>query len=189
MKKLAYVRVSSIDQNPARQKKSISEATEIDKWYIEKISGKTRNRPELNKLLDYVREGDTIYIHSLDRLARNTNDLLNIVEDLNSKGVNLHSLKDSFVFDNSPTGKLMLTVLSAVAEFETNILDERRKEGIAIAKKNGVYKGRKKIKVNQNQLAELLSDWKKGYITKDQIAERLNISRTTLYRRIKDLNL
>lgn len=189
MKKLAYVRVSSIEQNVDRQKIAINKVVDIDKWFIEKVSGKDRNRPELNKLLDYVREGDTVYIHSLDRLGRNTSDLLNIVEDLSEQGVILRSLKDDFVFDNSSSGKLILTIFSAVAEFERNINKERQLEGIEVAKEKGLYKGRKPIKVNNTQIIELHSDWKKGYITKDEMARRLNISISTLYRRLNELDL
>lgn len=189
MKNLAYVRVSTLEQNIDRQKIAINKIANIDKWFIEKVSGKNRDRPELNKLLDYVREGDTVYIHSLDRLGRNTKDLLNIVEDLSEQGVVLRSLKDNFVFDNSSSGKLILTIFSAIAEFERNINKERQLEGIEIAKKKGKYKGRKKNKVNNKQLAELYSDWEKGYITKDEMARRLNISKSTLYRRLKELEL
>lgn len=185
MKNIAYVRVSSIDQNIARQQEAIEEHIKIDKWFIDKTSGKDKNRPKLNQMLEYVREDDTIYIHSLDRLARNTMDLLNIAKDLTEQGIKLHSLKDSFVFDNTPTGKLLLTVLGAVAEFERAIAKERQLEGIAIAKKNNVYKGRKKIKINKKLFEELYSDYKKGYITQVEFARRLNISRSTLYRRIK----
>lgn len=186
MKKIAYIRVSSIDQNTARQKEAIEKYTKIDKWYIEKISGKDRNRPMLNQMLDFVREDDIIYIHSFDRLARNTIDLLSIVEELRDQGVQLYSIKENFIFDNSPSGKLMLTLLAAIAEFERSISRERQKEGIAIAKKNDVYKGRKPIKINHNQFKELYIDWKKGYITQEDMYKRLNISRSTLYRRIKD---
>lgn len=185
MKNIAYVRVSSIDQNIARQQEAIEEHIKIDKWFIDKTSGKDKNRPKLNQMLEYVREDDTIYIHSLDRLARNTMDLLNIAKDLTEQGIKLHSLKDSFVFDNTPTGKLLLTVLGAVAEFERAIAKERQLEGIAIAKKNNVYKGRKKIKINKKLFEELYLDYKKGYITQVEFARRLNISRSTLYRRIK----
>lgn len=185
MKNIAYVRVSSIDQNIARQQEAIEEHIKIDKWFIDKNSGKDKNRPKLNQMLEYVREDDTIYIHSLDRLARNTMDLLNIAKDLTEQGIKLHSLKDSFVFDNTPTGKLLLTVLGAVAEFERAIAKERQLEGIAIAKKNNVYKGRKQIKLNKDHFKELYSDYKKGFITQDVFARRLNISRSTLYRRIK----
>ena len=185
MKKIAYVRVSSIDQNIARQKEAIEEYVKIDKWFIDKTSGKDKNRPKLNQMLEYVRKNDTVYIHSIDRLARNTMDLLNIAKDLTEQGIKLHSLKDSFVFDNTPTGKLLLTVLGAVAEFERAIAKERQLEGIAIAKKNNVYKGRKKIKINKKLFEELYSDYKKGYITQVEFARRLNVSRSTLYRRIK----
>lgn len=185
MKNIAYVRVSSIDQNIARQQEAIEEHIKIDKWFIDKTSGKDKNRPKLNQMLEYVREDDTIYIHSLDRLARNTMDLLNIAKDLTEQGIKLHSLKDSFVFDNTPTGKLLLTVLGAVAEFERAIAKERQLEGIAIAKKNNIYKGRKKIKINKKLFEELYSDYKKGYITQVEFARRLNVSRSTLYRRIK----
>ena len=186
MKKIAYVRVSSIDQNIARQKEAIENHVEIDKWYIEKTSGKDRNRPKLNQMLDYVREDDIIYIHSLDRLARNTKDLLNIVEQLSEEKVHLHSLKDNFVFDDTPTGKFILTILAGFAEFERAMAKERQLEGIAIAKENNVYKGREPIKINKKQFEELYIDYKKGYITQEEITRRLNISRTTLYRRIKE---
>ena len=185
MKNIAYVRVSSIDQNIARQQEAIEEHIKIDKWFIDKTSGKDKNRPKLNQMLEYVRKNDTVYIHSIDRLARNTMDLLNIAKDLTEQGIKLHSLKDSFVFDNTPTGKLLLTVLGAVAEFERAIAKERQLEGIAIAKKNNVYKGRKKIKINKKLFEELYSDYKKGYITQVEFARRLNVSRSTLYRRIK----
>ena len=185
MKKIAYVRVSSIDQNIARQKEAIEEYVKIDKWFIDKTSGKDKNRPKLNQMLEYVRKNDTVYIHSIDRLARNTMDLLNIAKDLTEQGIKLHSLKDSFVFDNTPSGNLLLTILGGVAEFERAIAKERQLEGIAIAKKNNVYKGRKKIKINKKLFEELYSDYKKGYITQVEFARRLNISRSTLYRRIK----
>ena len=185
MKKIAYVRVSSIDQNIARQKEAIEEYVKIDKWFIDKTSGKDKNRPKLNQMLEYVRKNDTVYIHSIDRLARNTMDLLNIAKDLTEQGIKLHSLKDSFVFDNTPSGNLLLTILGGVAEFERAIAKERQLEGIAIAKKNNVYKGRKKIKINKKLFEELYSDYKKGYITQVEFARRLNVSRSTLYRRIK----
>lgn len=184
MKKIAYVRVSSIDQNIDRQTKAISDFVEIDKWYIEKQSAKDRKRPKLNEMLNYVREGDIIYIHSLDRLARNTLDLLNIVEELDAQEVKLHSLNDNFALDSSQ-GKFMLTIIGAVAELERALAEERRNEGIAIAKVNNVYKGRKPIKINIDHFNELYYDWKKGYITQMDICKKLNISRSTLHRRIK----
>lgn len=187
MSNLAYIRVSTVEQNLLRQEVAIKENIKIDKWFLEKASAKNRERPELNGLLDYIREGDSIYIHSLDRLARNTKDLLNIVETLDQKKVKLYSIKDNFDF-NSSTGKFMMTILGAVAELEYNITKERRNEGIALAKKKGIYKGRKPVELNKQQFKELYLDWEKGYITKKEMAKRLNISRSTLYRRIKKYN-
>lgn|SRR5699024_6180966 len=184
MSNLAYIRVSTIEQNTERQIKAIKEHVKIDKWFIDKASAKDKNRKELNQLLNYIRENDTIYIHSLDRLARNTKDLLEIIETLNKQNVELYSIKENFDF-NSTSGKFMVTILGAVAEFERNILKERQAEGIAIAKQKGKFKGSKPIKLNEKQFEELYFDWKRGYITQKDICERLNISRTTLYRRIK----
>lgn len=139
--KIAYVRVSSIDQNEARQVEAL-EKYGIERWYTEKISGKDANRPKLLEMLEYVREGDTIHIHDLSRLARSTADLLVIVDLLTKKGVHLVSNKEN-IDSSTPTGKLMLTMIGAINEFErTNIL-ERTREGIAIAKRKGVYKGPK----------------------------------------------
>jgi DNA invertase Pin-like site-specific DNA recombinase len=142
---IAYVRVSSIDQNEARQIESL-EKYGIERWYTEKISGKDANRPKLQEMLEYVRDGDTIHIHDLSRLARSTADLLVIVDLLAKKGVHLVSNKEN-IDSSTPTGKLMLTMIGAINEFErTNIL-ERTREGIAIAKREGVYKGRKPIEI------------------------------------------
>lgn len=185
MSNLAYVRVSTIEQNPTRQKRIIKETAVIDKWFIEKISGGSRDRPELIRLLDYVRKDDTIYVESLDRFARNTKDLLDMAEYLIEKNVNLYFIKDNLKLDNSPNGKLMITILSAIAEFDRNISKRRQAEGIAIAKEKGLYKGRKPIPINKKQFEELYDDWKNEYITQKQFYKRLNISRTTLYRRIK----
>lgn len=181
---IAYVRVSTIQQNEERQIKSL-EKHNINKWFTEKVSAKDTDRKELQVMLDFVREGDKIYIHSLDRLARNTLDLLQIVEQLNAKGVELISLTDNIDF-NSSTGKFMMTILGAVAELERNILKERQLEGIEIAKQKGLYKGRKPMYINADKFKQLYDDWKKGLITQKDMTEELNISRTTLYRRIKE---
>ena len=135
---IAYVRVSSLDQNEQRQNEALQKHN-IDKWFTEKISGKNTNRPELQAMLEFVREGDTIYIHDFSRLARSTKDLLDIVEYLNTKKVHLVSNKES-IDTSTPQGKLMLTMIGAIYEFERTNLLERQKEGIAIAKRNGVYK-------------------------------------------------
>ena len=140
---VAYVRVSTIEQNEERQIEALK-THNIDKWFIEKISGKNTNRPELKSMIEFVREGDIIYIHSLDRLARSTKDLLDIVEKLQSKKVHLVSNKEN-IDTTTATGKLMLTMIAAIAEFERANMLERQREGIAIAKAEGKYKGRKSI--------------------------------------------
>lgn len=182
---IGYVRVSTIEQNEERQIRAIEDKANIDKWYIEKVSAKDINRPELTEMIDYVREGDTIYIKDFSRLARSTKDLLDIIELLEDKKVNLVSLNED-LDTSTATGKLLITMIAAINEFERNNLLERQKEGIAIAKEKGVYQGRQPIKLNKDQFIELYEDWKKGYITQSDMMNKLNISRSTLYRRIKE---
>ena len=126
--KVAYVRVSAVEQNEARQIEAL-EKHNIGKWYIEKVSGKDTNRPKLQELLDFVREGDSVHIHDFSRLARSTKDLLDIVEVLNAKKVSLVSNKEK-LDTGTPTGKLMLTMIAAINEFERQNLLERQREGI-----------------------------------------------------------
>lgn len=180
---IGYVRVSTVEQNEARQVEALKQY-DIERWYKEKVSAKDTNRPKLQEMLSFVREGDTIYIHSFDRLARNTIDLLTIIEELKEKNVKLVSIKDNIDF-NSNTGKFMLTILGAVAELERSILKERQREGIEIAKKQGKFKGRQPIKLNKDKWEALYSDMTKGYITKQEMADKLDISVPTLYRRLK----
>lgn len=186
-KKVAYVRVSTEEQNEARQIEAL-EKYGIDTWYTEKISGKNANRPELQKMLDYVREGDTVYIHDFSRLARSTKDLLAIVEQLNSKGVSLVSNKEQ-LDTSTPQGKLMLTMLAAIYEFERENMLERQREGIEIAHREGKYTGgRKPIEVTD-------AIWKRNYdkymrreINKVQFAKNLNVSRPTLDKLLKKVS-
>lgn len=140
---VAYVRVSTVEQNEERQIESLNKYG-IERWYTEKVSGKDTNRPKLLEMLEYVREEDTIYIHDFSRLARSTKDLLNIIERLQRKKVALFSVKES-LDTSTPTGKLMITVIAAINEFERANLLERQREGINIAKSKGVYKGRKPV--------------------------------------------
>ena len=176
---IAYVRVSSIDQNEARQIESL-EKYGIERWYTEKISGKDANRPKLQEMLEYVRDGDTIHIHDLSRLARSTADLLVIVDLLTKKGVHLVSNKEN-IDSSTPTGKLMLTMIGAINEFErTNIL-ERTWEGIAIAKREGVYKGRKPIEIPDGW-DDAIKSWQSGKITAREAMDRLGLKPNTFYR-------
>lgn len=179
---IAYVRVSTLDQNEQRQIEAL-EKYNVEKWFTEKVSGKNTNRPKLKEMLDYVREGDTIYIHDFSRLARSTKDLLEIVDLLNQKNVKLVSNKES-IDSSTPQGKLMLTMIGAIAEFERTNLLERQREGIEIAKRSGVYAGRKQ-KVIPN-FKEQYERYLNRQITKAKLAEELNISRPTLDKLIKD---
>lgn len=177
--KIAYVRVSSIDQNEARQVEAL-EKYGIERWYTEKISGKDANRPKLLEMLEYVREGDTIHFHDLSTLARSTADLLVIVDLLTKKGVHLVSNKEN-IDSSTPTGKLMLTMIGAINEFDrTNIL-ERTRKGIAIAKRKGVYKGRKPIDLPENWDA-VTKNWSSGRITAREAMQQLNLKPNTFYR-------
>ncbi len=182
--KIAYVRVSTVEQNEARQIEAL-EKYMIDKWYVEKISAKDTNRPQLQQMLEFAREGDTIYVHDFTRLARSTKDLLDIVEHLKSKGIHLVSNKES-IDTSTPTGKLMLTFLAGIAEFERENLLERQREGIAIAKRNGKYKGRKPFKSDMFEL--LYQEYLSRKITKVELASKLGVSRPTLDKIIKNNN-
>ena len=175
--RIGYIRVSSVDQNEARQLDGI----EVDRTFTDKCSGKDTNRPALQEALKYVREGDTLLVHSLDRLARNVDDLRKIVGDLTARGVSVTFVKNSLTFTGKadPMAKLMLTMLGAVAEFERELLRERQREGIAIAKSKGVYKGRAKA-LNAEQARELVELANNG-MPKAELARTYGISRQTLY--------
>lgn len=173
---IAYIRVSTIEQNEQRQIEAMNRY-HIEKWFVEKVSAKDTNRPKLQELLEFVREGDTVHIHDFSRLARSTKDLLEIVELLNTKGVILISNKES-IDTSTPTGKLMLTMIGAINEFERTNLLERQREGIAIAKRNGIYKGRKPVSIPNFEMH--YSKYLSREISKTQLAKELGISRPTL---------
>ena len=182
-----YLRVSTIEQNEARQLEALAKYN-AEKTYLDKVSGKDTNRPQLQAMLDYVREGDIVVIHSFDRLARNTKDLLEIVKTLNKKGVQLISNKEN-LDTSTPTGKLMLTMLGAIAEFVRECILERQREGIACAKERGAYKGRQVKAIDEELFARYYAEYKLRKINKVQLAEKLNISRPTLDRLLKDKGL
>lgn len=174
---LAYVRVSTREQNESRQMVSL-ERFGIEKWFIEKVSASTADRPRLQEMLEFARAGDVIYVHDFSRLARNTADLRRIIEQLGAKEVTLISATENFD-TSSATGKLMLTMLAAINEFERNILLERQREGIEQAKLRGVYHGRPKIKIPDN-FDYILQKIDDRTITKTKATEMLGVSRTTL---------
>lgn len=180
---IAYIRVSTIVQNEQRQVEAMQRYN-IEKWFIEKVSAKDTNRPKLQELLDYAREGDVVHIHDFSRLARSTKDLLDIVELLNRKGVTLISNKEN-IDTSTPTGKLMLTMIGAINEFERTNLLERQREGIAIAKRNGVYKGRKAVVIPNFELH--YNRYLSREVSKAQLARELGISRPTVDRLIAEL--
>lgn len=184
MSNIAYVRVSSADQNEQRQIEAL-EKHNIDKWFIEKVSGKDTNRPRLQDMLDYIREDDTVYIHDFSRLARSTKDLLEIVELFNKKNVHLVSNKEN-LDTSTPTGKLMLTMIAAINEFERQNLLERQREGIEIAKKAGKYKGGQVKKIDDELFNVTYERYKSRQISKVQFAKKLQISRPTLDKLLKE---
>ena len=184
MSKAAYVRVSTAEQNEARQREALA-VRGIDKWFIEKASGKNTDRPEFPKMLDWVREGDTIYMHDLARIARSTKDLLDLLDVLREKGVALVSGKES-IDTSTATGKLLVTMVAAINEFERANLLERQKEGIAIAKREGKYKGRKAVTVPD--LPRHYERYQRREVSKAALARELGISRPTLDRLFSDYN-
>lgn len=173
---LGYVRVSTVEQNESRQLETMQKYN-VEKVFSEKVSAKNTDRPKLKELLEFAREGDTIVIHSFDRLARSTKDLLYLVEMFTTKGITLISNKEQ-IDTSTPTGKLLLTVIAAINEFERTNLLERQAEGIAIAKANGIYKGRKPIQVEN--FGEYYSRWKTRECSKADLMKILKISRPTL---------
>ena len=185
--RVAYVRVSTVEQNEARQLEAL-EKHNIEKWYIEKVSGKDTNRPKLQEMLDFVREGDTVYIHDFSRLARSTKDLLEILEELTAKGVTLISNKEN-LDTGTATGKLMLTVIAAINEFERQNLLERQKEGIEIAKKEGKFKGGQVKQIDDAAFNAAYEKYKNRELNKTQFAAALKISRPTLDKLLKDKGL
>lgn len=175
--RVGYQRVSSLDQNTARQLDGI----ELDKVFTDKASGKDTSRPELARTIEYVREGDTLVVHSMDRLARNLEDLRRIVRELTAQGVRVEFSKENLTFagDDSPMNTLLLSMLGAVAEFERSLILERQREGIALAKAAGKYKGRKAALSNE-RVAELRVRLAQGESV-TSLAKEFGISRQTIY--------
>lgn len=180
--KIGYIRISTAEQNTARQEVLMREL-EVDNVFIDRMSGKNTNRPELQKMMNFVREGDTVIVESISRFARNTKDLLDLVEKLTEKNVEFVSKKEA-IDTTTPTGKFMLTIFGAVAELEREYILQRQREGIAIAKENGVYKGRKPIV--RPEFENVVSVWKEGKITAVEAMKRLDMKASTFYRKVKE---
>ncbi len=183
--RIGYVRASSYDQNESRQ---LEHMGDLDRVFTEKAFGKNTNRPQLQALMDYAREGDTIVVHSMDWLARNTDDLRQIVKTQTARGICVQFIKENLTFigDESPMANLMLSVLGAVAQFERDLIRERQQEGIALAKKRGVYKGRKKS-LAPEKIEELRRRVAAGE-KKQSLAREFSISRETVYQYLKQSN-
>lgn len=183
MAKIVYIRVSALDQNTDRQELMFSNM-DIDKYFIEKASGKNTARPQLNKMLDYIREGDVLYIESISRLARSTRDLLSIVQKLQEKSVELVSMKEN-IDTTTPQGRFILTVFAALAELEREYILERQKEGIEAAKSKGKKFGRPRVETPK-EWDKIITQWKDGEITAAEARNRLKMNKGTFYRRVKE---
>ncbi|MCF3937180.1 recombinase family protein [Gordonia tangerina] len=177
MARIGYIRVSTVEQNTARQ----LDGVELDKAFTDKASGRTRDRAQLEALMDYAREGDTVFVHSLDRLARNVVDLQTIIGDLNTAGVTVEVVTQGLRFtgDDNPMSRLLLQMLGAVAEFELATIRERQAEGIAKARKRGAYRGRKPA-LSAEQIAEMTERLAAG-ASVTQVARDLGVTRQTVY--------
>jgi DNA invertase Pin-like site-specific DNA recombinase len=180
--RVGYIRVSTLDQQSGRQ----LEGLELDRTFVDHASGKDAKRPQLEELLNFVRTGDTVIVHSMDRLARNLDDLRRIVQALTNKGVRIEFVKENLTFtgEDSPMASLMLSVMGAFAEFERSLIKERQREGIALAKRRGAYRGRKKS-LSPQEVAELRQRVAAG-ISKAQVAREAGISRQTLYQYLQE---
>lgn len=184
--KRGYVRVSTVEQNEDRQVEALTKQG-VEVWYTEKVSGKNMERPELQRLLSEVQAGDIVFIHDFSRLARSTKDLLNIIELLLAKDVHLVSNKEN-IDTSTPSGKLMVTVIGAINEFERTNMLERQREGIAIAKRKGVYTGGKRKEIDERVLIDGVGRLNSGNVTKSELAKELGISRPTLDKLIRKMS-
>lgn len=182
--KIGYVRVSTKEQNTVRQDE-LMKKLEVEKVYTDKLSGKNTDRPQLQEMMAFVRNGDSVTVESISRFARNTKDLLELVEQLKKKNVRLISQKEK-LDTNTPTGQFMLTIFGAVAELEREYIRQRQREGIDIAKAEGRFIGRPKKDLTD--FDSVYAEWKAKKITATKACKMLNISRSTFYRKINPLS-
>lgn len=179
--RIGYVRVSTVEQNADRQLDGVP----LDRTFIDRASGRDANRPELQALFKFARDGDTVVVHSMDRLARNLDDLRRIVQELNGRGVKIEFIKEqlSFSGEDSPMATLLLSVMGAFAEFERALIRERQREGVALAKERGAYKGRRPT-LSEEDRAEVRRRAASGE-SKLQLAKEFGISRETVYQYLR----
>lgn len=185
--KVGYVRVSTAEQNEERQLRMMEEL-HAERTFIDKASGKNTDRPAFHEMMRFVRSGDMVVVESISRIARNTRDLLVIVSELTDKGVEFVSLKEN-IDTTTPAGKFMLTVFGALAELERENILERQREGIAVAKEQGKYKGRKPLDVDKEKFAAVCARWRGGEMTAIAAMKELNMKPNTFYRRVKEMGL
>lgn len=181
--KIGYIRVSTAEQETARQEE-LMKALGVKKIFMEKLSGKDTNRPEFHKMLDYLREGDELYVESISRLSRSIRDLLKTIDTLNEKGVKFISQKEN-IDTSTPQGRFMLSVFAALSELEREQTLQRQREGIEIAKAQGKYKGRQPIQIDESKFAKLYQLWKNNEITAVEFQQRIGLKANTFYRRVK----
>ncbi len=183
MSRIGYIRVSTEEQNTARQD-SLMQELGVDKIFIDKMSGKNTNRPELAKMMEYVREGDTVIVESYSRLSRSVFDLLTLTDQFSQKGVTFISKKEN-IDTTTSAGKLMMNIFASIYQFEREVMKERQSEGVREAKKRGVYKGRKPIDYDQKKFDELYPLWKSEKITAKRMMEELQLKPNTFYRLVQ----
>ena len=186
---LGYVRVSTVEQNEERQIRALTEkGVDKENLFIDKQSGKNAERAQLKALLNFCRKGDIVLTESISRIARNTKDLLTIVDTLTKKGVDFVSMKEN-IDTSTPQGKFVLTIFGAMAELERASILERQKEGIEIAKEQGLYKGKQKMKIDRKEFEAQVKEWRQGNITATEAMNRLGLKPNTFYRRVKEWEL
>lgn len=185
--RVGYVRCSTIEQNEARQLKMMEEQ-KAEKLFIDKASGKNTDRKAFKEMMGFVRAGDMVIVESISRIARNTRDLLSIVSELTEKQVEFVSLKEN-IDTTTPQGRFMLTVFGALAELERENILERQREGIAIAKDEGKYKGRKPLEIDEEQFKDVCTRWRAGEVTATAAMKEVGLKPNTFYRRVKEMSL
>lgn len=186
---IGYVRVSTTDQNEARQLQALENFGQpMHKIFIDKCSGKTSERPKLKRMLDYVRDGDVVIVSEYSRLARSSADMLRLVDELQAKGVEIISMKEQ-LDTTTPQGRFMLTVFAGLAELERETIRERQREGIAIAKAEGKYKGRQPMPVDEKQFRRECAKWRAGKQTAVATMKKLGMKPNRFYRKVKEFGV